>query len=249
MKPLLSITGLTKNFGELRVLDGIDLHIPAGQVVVLMGPSGSGKTTLLRSINGLELPERGTVEVADARVDFGSDRRSRERALREVRLRTAMVFQHFNLFPHRTVLDNVIEGPCQVRGVPRPQAIEHASRLLARMGLADRADEYPARLSGGQKQRVAIARGLAMEPDLMLFDEPTSALDPALRNEVLMVMRELASEGMTMLIVTHEVSFARDVADRITLFGNGRLLADVPPAECFGPDANPEMQSFLGSVT
>jgi cystine transport system ATP-binding protein len=242
---LLTITKLSKRFGDRTVLDGIDLHVPRGQVVVILGPSGSGKTTLLRSINGLERPEAGTVAVADAKVDFA--RLRIEADLRAVRLRTAMVFQNFNLFPHRTALGNVIEGLCQVRQMPKAEAAGQGMKLLARMGLADRCDDYPARLSGGQKQRVAIARGLAMEPDLMLFDEPTSALDPTLRAEVLGVVRELAASGMTMLLVTHEMRFAQDVADRILFFDRGQIRIDATPAEFF-ESPNPEVRNFLGQL-
>jgi cystine transport system ATP-binding protein len=243
--PLLTITNLRKRFGDRLVLDDLSLAVPRGQVVVILGPSGSGKTTLLRSINGLERPEAGSVAVADASVDFARPRV--EADLREIRLRTAMVFQSFNLFPHRTALGNVIEGLCQVRCLPRGDAIERGMKLLARMGLADRCDDYPARLSGGQKQRVAIARGLAMEPELMLFDEPTSALDPGLRSEVLGVVRELAASGMTMLLVTHEMRFAQDVADRILFFDQGRIRVDAPPSEFFATTA-PEVCAFLGQL-
>ena len=227
--PLLSVSGLTKSFGDRLVLNGVSFEVPRGQVVVIMGPSGSGKTTMLRSINALEWPESGSVAIDGESVTFGQ--KLSNKALRSLRLKTAMVFQSFNLFPHRTVLENVTEGLVYVRGSDRKDASARAAELLGRMGLADRCDSYPAQLSGGQKQRVAIARGLAMDPELMLFDEPTSALDPEMRDEVLSVMREVASAGMTMLIVTHEVQFARDVADRVLLFRDGKIQSDGTPDE------------------
>ena len=228
--PLVRLSGLRKSFGPHRVFDGIDLDVRKGEIVVVMGPSGSGKSTLLRTINLLELPDAGTVEVCGIAAAYGPGRAPATQAtIRALRLRTAMVFQGFNLFPHRTALENVIEGMVSVRRMPRPAAIARGTALLARMGLADKANAYPARLSGGQKQRVAIARGLAMEPEVMLFDEPTSALDPGLRDEVLAVMQELARSGMTMVVVTHELQFAREVANRIVLVKNGTIHADAAP--------------------
>ena len=230
MTPLLSITGLCKRYGGRVVLDDVSFDVPRGQVVVIMGPSGSGKTTMLRSINALDTPERGTVSIAGETVRF-ADRPPSDAALRRLRLKTAMVFQSFNLFPHRTLLENVAEGPVFVRGENRQAALAQAQELLGRMGLGDRGNDFPGQLSGGQKQRVAIARGLAMDPALMLFDEPTSALDPELRDEVLAVMRKVAAGGMTMLVVTHETQFARDVADRVLLFRDGRIQADGLPTD------------------
>lgn len=227
--PLLTVTGLEKQFGDRRVLDDVSLTVHSGQVVAIMGPSGSGKTTLLRSINGLADPDKGTVELGKIRIDYPLDRNGK-RSLQALRLETAMVFQTFNLFPHLTAIENVVEGLVHVKGVAKVEARERGLGLLGKMGLADRADDYPARLSGGQKQRVAIARGLALNPTLMLFDEPTSALDPSLRGDVLAAIRDLAESGMTMMIVTHESSFALDVADRILFFSDGRIQIDEPPS-------------------
>lgn len=228
--PVLRVSNLRLRFGERVIFDEIGFTVPKGQVVVITGPSGSGKTTLLRSINVLETPERGTVQVADTAVSFDGGRPA-PRQVRALRRRSAMVFQSFNLFPHRTVLENVIEGPIFIRRQARAEAMARGRALLTRMGLGDRCEAYPSQLSGGQKQRVAIARGMAMDPELMLFDEPTSALDPELRDEVLLVMRELAASGMTMLIVTHEMQFAREVADRVLQFREGRIQADGAPRD------------------
>jgi cystine transport system ATP-binding protein len=208
----VEVRGLQKCFGDNLVLRGVDFEVSKGEVVVIMGPSGSGKTTLLRSLNFLEKPDAGTVTVCNIDVNCtGLNKPSREtqKKIREIRQRTAMVFQSFNLYPHMTVLQNVMEGPVSVKGVKKAEAAARGIRLLEQVGLATKADEYPGRLSGGQKQRVAIARALAMEPEVILFDEPTSALDPSLREDVLRVMRDLAGKGMTMLVVTHEVRFAR----------------------------------------
>jgi len=245
------VRGLKKSFAGQQVLRGIDLTVPQGQVAVVMGPSGSGKTTLLRSLNFLELPDAGTVEVAGITVRRdvpGRGGKSERRSIQEIRRRTAMVFQSFNLFPHLTVLGNVAEGLISVRHEPRRQALDKAMGLLARVGLQHKAQEYPARLSGGQKQRVAIARGLAMEPEVIFFDEPTSALDPELRDEVLALMRQLASDGMTMLVVTHEVRFAREAADRIVFMENGAILEDTTPEHFFSAGANERIGQFLGRL-
>lgn len=243
----IDVQGLSKRFGQNHVLRGVDFDVSKGEVVVIMGPSGSGKTTLLRSLNFLETPDEGLVTVCGIEVDCARlERPSREaqKSIREIRQRSAMVFQSFNLFPHMTALQNVMEGPISVKGVSRPEARERALRLLEQVGLAAKADEYPGRLSGGQKQRVAIARGLAMEPEVILFDEPTSALDPALREDVLVVMRDLASQGMTMLVVTHEVRFARDVADRVVFMDEGVVAENAPP-EAFFSGASPRVRQFL----
>jgi len=240
-----------KSFASNKILRGVDLDVEPGEVVVVMGPSGSGKTTLLRSLNFLEPPDCGTIEVAgiEVVVDSGkSGGRSQKNAIQAIRRKSAMVFQSFNLFPHLTVIENVIEGLVSVKGVPRKQALEVGNILLARVGLTQKAGEYPARLSGGQKQRVAIARGLAMEPEVIFFDEPTSALDPELRDDVLGVMRELAAEGMTMLVVTHEVRFAKDVADRVIFMENGTVLEDMPSSVFFSAHANQRITQFLGRV-
>ncbi|TMR95746.1 amino acid ABC transporter ATP-binding protein [Nonomuraea basaltis] len=243
---MIRIRGLHKRFGDLEVLRGVDLDVERGEVVVVMGPSGSGKTTLIRCMNLLEEPEQGTVNVCGAELECG--RRHPARRVRDLRRRTAMVFQQFNLFPHLTALQNVMEGPVSVRRLPRAQAAELGRRLLDRVGLTDKCDCYPAKLSGGQKQRVAIARALAMEPEVIFFDEPTSALDPELHAEVLQVMRELAREGMTMVVVTHEIAFARDVADRVVFMDGGRVIEQGPPSSFFTAPDHPRVRSFLSLV-
>lgn len=248
---IITVRGLTKAFGENRVLRGVDLTVRTGEVVVIMGPSGSGKTTLLRSLNLLEVPDAGMLNVCGIGLALSRPGKlswDDQKKIRTIRQRTAMVFQSFNLFPHRTVLENVIEGLVSVKKIPKAPAIERAMRLLERVGLTAKANEYPARLSGGQKQRVAIARGLAMEPQAILFDEPTSALDPTLRDDVLQVMRELAGAGMTMLVVTHEVRFARDVADRIVFMDGGVVVEDADPEKFFGPQAPARVRQFLNRI-
>jgi cystine transport system ATP-binding protein len=229
---LLRVQGLTKSFGARRVLNGVGFEIERGQVVCLIGPSGSGKTTVLRSLNGLETPDAGRLEFDGLpTIDFSVPLRKAERsALRD---RSAMVFQHHNLFPHRTVLQNVLEGLVHARRVPVAEATERAFALLDRVGLADKRDAYPHELSGGQQQRVGIVRALALRPDLLLFDEPTSALDPELVGEVLLVLKELAQEGWTMIIVTHELAFARQVADEVLFFDDGLIVERGHPAELF----------------
>lgn len=246
----IRVEGLHKRFGQLEVLKGIDMTLRRGEVVVMMGPSGSGKTTLIRCMNFLEEPDAGRVTVCGLEVPCGKQARSRERTrrIREIRTHAAMVFQQFHLFPHMTALGNVIEGPITVRKMPRAEAIALGARLLARVGLASKRDEYPSRLSGGQKQRVAIARALAMEPEVVLFDEPTSALDPELHEEVLQVMRELARDGMTMVVVTHEVRFAQDVADRVLFMDGGSILEEAPPDQFFSRPQHPRARSFLRLV-
>jgi cystine transport system ATP-binding protein len=235
---LLSVRGLRKSFGSNEVLKSIDLTVGRGQVVALIGPSGSGKTTVLRSLNGLEIPDAGTVHfTGQAPVDFATKPGRRE--LVALRDRSAMVFQQFNLFPHRTVLQNVIEGPVQVQKVPVAQATEAALKLLDRVGLADKRDAYPFELSGGQQQRVGIVRALAQSPDLLLFDEPTSSLDPELVGDVLKVIRELAAEGWTMVLVTHELQFASHVADHVVFMDGGVVVESGPPSEVL---ANPQQE-------
>lgn len=239
---------LRKCFGELEVLKGIDMSVSRGEVVVLMGPSGSGKTTLLRCMNLLEEPDSGRVEICGCSVECGAkaaQKRQRNRLVMQARRHTAMVFQHFNLFPHMSALANVIEGARYVRGLSKAQAVELGEKLLDRVGLADKRDAYPSRLSGGQKQRVAIARSLAMEPEVVFFDEPTSALDPELRSEVLEVMRELADDGLTMVVVTHETQFARGLADRVVLMEGGVMLEEAEPSVFFTNPSNPRTRSFL----
>jgi cystine transport system ATP-binding protein len=233
----VTIQGLIKRFGDAEVLRRIDLDVPAGQVVVLVGPSGSGKTTLLRSINLLEQPTSGHLSVCGHELTFHDGvqpSRASKAVIRDIRMKTAMVFQSFNLFPHMTALANVTEGLVSAKGMTKHDAETVAVSLLERMGLAHKAKSYPATLSGGQKQRVAIARGLAMQPELMLFDEPTSALDPELRSEVLSVMRDIATGGMTMLVVTHEMSFAREIADQVIFMEDGKIHFAGTPDVFFG---------------
>jgi cystine transport system ATP-binding protein len=260
---LLTARGIQKSFGDNHVLRGVDLEVRRGEVVALIGPSGSGKTTVLRSLNGLETPDAGLVELAGGpAVDFGAQaaataggwgaRRAGARRAKAnraaLRNRSAMVFQHHNLFPHRTVLENVIEGPTQVQKISRVTAIGLAEELLARVGLADKRDAYPHELSGGQQQRVGIVRALALQPDLLLFDEPTSALDPELVGEVLTVMKELADEGWTMVVVTHELQFARQVADEVLFLDGGVVVEHGPPAQIFTDPAEERTRRFLDRI-
>lgn len=231
--PIVKISNLDKYFGRLHVLKNVSLEVPEKQVVCLIGRSGSGKSTLLRCINFLEDPSHGTIEVEGVVVPAEVKGKEKNRLIHDVRLKTGMVFQEFNLFPHMTVLENVIEGPVTVKGMDKDQAIALAEQNLDSVGLLFKKDEYPMRLSGGQKQRVAIARALTMEPRVMLFDEPTSALDPELIGEVLNVMKKVAQEGMTMLVVTHEMGFAREVADRVIVMSDGELIEDATPTELF----------------
>ncbi len=248
----VQIHGLHKSFGANTVLAGIDLQIRKGEVVVIMGPSGSGKTTLIRSLNFLEVADQGVLQVCGITVDAGEFKlkptRDMHMRIRDIRRRTAMVFQSFNLFGHMTAVKNVMEGLISVKGQTRGAARVHAMELLGKVGLADKADAYPQHLSGGQKQRVAIARALAMDPEVILFDEPTSALDPELREEVLKVMRELADDGITMIVVTHEVRFARDVADRVVFMEGGHILQDCPPSAFFRGNGNERIRRFLGLI-
>jgi ABC-type polar amino acid transport system ATPase subunit len=239
---VIQLEKIRKSFGKHEVLRGVSLDIAKGEVVAIIGPSGSGKSTLLRCINLLEVPTAGRV------VIDGQEITARGVNITKVREKIGMVFQHFHLFPHMTVMDNLTYAPVQVKGMSKQQAREKAAELLARVGLADKADVYPATLSGGQKQRVAIARALAMEPDIMLFDEPTSALDPEMVKEVLEVIQSLAHTGMTMVIVTHEMGFARNVADRICFLENGCLLEVAPPAEFFTNPKTERAKAFLSKV-
>jgi ABC-type polar amino acid transport system ATPase subunit len=239
---VITIEGLRKSFGEHEVLTGIDLDVTAHEAVCVIGPSGSGKSTLLRCVNGLETITSGTV-VVDG-IDIGASKNN----LAAVRREVGMVFQQFNLFPHMTALDNIIMAPMRVRKLSKVDAIARAEKLLARVGLADKRDSYPAQLSGGQQQRVAIARALAMEPKVMLFDEPTSALDPEIVGEVLETMRSLADEGMTMMVVTHEMGFAREVSDRVVFMDKGQIVEMGKPAEIFGAPQHKRTQNFLNKV-
>jgi len=248
--PMVRIEGLRKRFGDLEVLRGVDLTVAAGEVVCVIGPSGSGKTTLLRCINFLETYQAGRIYLDGALVGYrernGGLVPGREREVARLRAQTAMVFQGFNLFPHMTALRNVAFGPIKVRGVPKGEAVARARDLLARVGLADKADSYPAQLSGGQQQRVAIARALAMEPKVMLFDEVTSALDPELVGEVLAVMEQLAaSGGVTMIVVTHEMLFAREAADRVVFMDQGAIVEQGPPDRLFDRPDSERLQAFL----
>jgi polar amino acid transport system ATP-binding protein len=251
-EPLVKLTGIRKRFGLNEVLHGVDLEVARGEVLCLIGASGSGKSTLLRCINHLERPDAGRVHVNGKLVGY-EERGGRlhelpERRILEQRAGIGMVFQHFNLFPHLTVLQNVIEAPVQVRGVSRRMAVEQAMDLLTQVGLAEKASAYPKSLSGGQQQRVAIARGLAMRPALMLFDEPTSALDPELVGEVLDVMRGLAEDGMTMIVVTHEMGFAREVATEVAFMSDGRIVEQGPPSQVLLHPRNERTRSFLSKV-
>jgi polar amino acid transport system ATP-binding protein len=249
---LVEVHGLAKRFGEIEVLKDVDLSVAAGEKIAIIGPSGSGKTTLLRCVAHLERPSAGYVSIAGQRVGEklvrGQWRDMSDREIARIRTGIGMVFQRFNLFPHLTALENVMLGPIQVLRRPRAEVETLARELLRKVGLAHKAADYPERLSGGQQQRVAIARSLAMQPRLMLFDEATSALDPELIGEVLNVMRDLAREGMTMLIVTHEMQFAEDVADRVIFMDHGRIVDQGPPRELFRAPSHPRTQAFLRAV-
>jgi len=241
---MIRIKKLNKSFGSLHVLKDVDLSVSEREVVVLIGASGSGKSTLLRCINFLEIPDSGSDEISimGQTVDPQKDN------LNQIRSEVGMVFQHFNLFPHRSVLENVTEAPIFVRKLKKSAAVDMAMQLLEKVGLADKAKSYPDQLSGGQKQRVAIARALAMSPKIMLFDEPTSALDPELVGEVLQVMKELAKEGMTMVVVTHEMGFAREVGDRVYYMDEGKIVENGQPDEIFSNPKNERTRAFLGQL-
>ncbi|EMO7187400.1 L-cystine ABC transporter ATP-binding protein YecC [Pluralibacter gergoviae] len=241
----IDVSKVVKKFHGQTVLHGIDLQVNEGEVVAIIGPSGSGKTTLLRSINLLEQPESGTIRVGDITIDAARPLGKQKAAIRRLRQHVGFVFQNFNLFPHRTVLDNVIEGPVIVKGESRAEASARARELLAKVGLTGKETSYPRRLSGGQQQRVAIARALAMRPDVILFDEPTSALDPELVGEVLNTIRQLALEKRTMVIVTHEMSFARDVADRAIFMDQGRIVEQGDARTLFANPQQPRTRQFL----
>ena len=239
---LIKVENLQKHFGENKVLDGISTEIHKGEVVAIIGPSGSGKSTFLRSLNLLEVPTGGkilfeNVDITDPKVDIDRHRQ-----------KIGMVFQQFNLFPHKTVKENIMLAPVTLKLMTPEEASQRAEELLKRVGLPDKADAYPGSLSGGQKQRIAIARALAMNPDVMLFDEPTSALDPEMVGEVLEIMRELAQSGMTMVVVTHEMGFAREVASRVLFINEGNIQEDAPPQEFFACPKNPRLREFLSKV-
>ena len=239
---LIKVENLQKHFGENTVLDGISTEIHKGEVVAIIGPSGSGKSTFLRSLNLLEVPTGGkilfeNVDITDPKVDIDRHRQ-----------KIGMVFQQFNLFPHKTVKENIMLAPVTLKLMTPEEASQRAEELLNRVGLPDKAEAYPGSLSGGQKQRIAIARALAMNPDVMLFDEPTSALDPEMVGEVLEIMRELAQSGMTMVVVTHEMGFAREVASRVLFINEGNIQEDAPPQEFFASPKNPRLREFLSKV-
>lgn len=239
---MINIKNLHKNFGKLEVLKGIDLEIASGEVVVVIGPSGSGKSTFLRCLNLLEQPTTGTI------LFENKDLMAKQTNVNELRQKMGMVFQNFNLFPHKNVLENLMLAPMKVKNEDNTIAKKHALSLLEKVGLADKATSYPFQLSGGQQQRVAIARALAMNPDVMLFDEPTSALDPEMVGEVLSVMKSLAKEGMTMVVVTHEMGFAREVSDRVVFMDAGVIQEQGTPEEVFGNPQNDRTKDFLGKV-
>lgn len=241
-KEMIKVEKLNKSFGDLHVLKDIDLTVQESDVVVLIGASGSGKSTLLRCLNFLEIKNGGKI------VFEGDQVEPETHNLNKVRERVGMVFQHFNLFPHKTVLGNVIEAPTKVKKVPKDQAIKEGKELLDKVGLGDKYDVYPSKLSGGQKQRVAIARALAMKPEIMLFDEPTSALDPELVGEVLATMKQLAKEGMTMVVVTHEMGFAREVGDWLIYMHDGRIVESGKPKEVFDNPKEERTKEFLGTI-
>ena len=247
---LIQVENLQKYYkgGEIKALDGVNADIRKGKVVVVIGPSGSGKSTFLRSLNLLEQPTSGSIVFEGVDITKKKDENGKKLDIDLHRQKMGMVFQHFNLFPHMTILQNMCIAPVQVKGKTQEEAEAKAMELLARVGLADRADAYPIQLSGGQKQRVAIVRALAMEPDVMLFDEPTSALDPEMVGEVLDVMKELAREGMTMVVVTHEMGFAREVGNRVLFMADGLLLEEGSPDQIFNHPQNPRLQDFLSKV-
>jgi L-cystine transport system ATP-binding protein len=248
---MIAVDKLVKSYNANRVLHGIDHAQQRGEAVVLIGPSGCGKSTFLRCLNQLEIADSGRITIGDVTIEGGRPPRTQAERdqQRQLRMRAGMVFQQFNLFPHFTVLQNIIQAPMVVKEMPRERAETLARGLLTKVGLAQKADAYPAQLSGGQQQRVAIARALAMEPEVMLFDEPTSALDPELRDEVLRVMRQLAEEGTTMIVVTHEMQFARDMADRILFFDGGVVAESGPPEQIFSAPQNERTREFVKRVT
>lgn len=241
-KEIIRVEKLNKHFGDLHVLKDIDMTVSQSEVVVLIGASGSGKSTLLRCLNFLELSQNGTIRIEGKKIE------PRKQNVDKVRQRVGMVFQHFNLFPHKTVLGNVIEGPIMVKKILKVQAIKEGKEILAKVGLSDKCDVYPSKLSGGQKQRVAIARSLAMRPEVMLFDEPTSALDPELVGEVLITIKKLVEEGMTMVIVTHEMGFAREVGDGIVYMHEGRIVERGRPKEIFENPQEERTKEFLSQI-
>jgi len=246
---IIQIKNLKKKFGDNEVLRGIDLSVNKSEVVVLMGPSGSGKSTLLRCLTFLEEPTDGVIQIGNHEVAAGEINRARKNEIRELRKTTGFVFQSFNLFNHKTAIENVMEGPIVVQGKSKEEAMKIAKPLLEKVGLGERCDHYPSQLSGGQQQRVAIARALSMNPLVMLYDEPTSALDPELVREVLQVMKDLAQEGMTMVVVTHEMGFAREVADRVIFMDGGVIVEQGTSEEIFGQPKEERTKRFLSMVS
>ncbi len=247
-EPMIRVRGLHKYFGPLHVIRGVDLDVMPREVVVIIGPSGGGKSTFLRCLNFLEEPSAGSIEIDAVEIKARESAREQRRHIREIRQKAGMVFQQFNLFPHMSALQNIIEAPMIVKGWSRDQATAKGEELLRWVGLSEKRDEFPSRLSGGQQQRVAIARALAMEPKIMLFDEPTSALDPELIGEVVEVMERLANEGMTMVVVTHELHFARDVADRVILMAEGIWAEMGTPDELFTNPREDRTRQFLAHI-
>ena len=240
---MISLKGIYKSFNNVEAVKNVDLEVDEGDIVCIIGPSGSGKSTLLRCINGLEIADKGEIVIDGQKVDY-----KQEKVPEKISSRMGFVFQHFNLFPHKNVLENITMAPIKVLGQDRETAEKHALELLERVGLSDKKDSYPSKLSGGQKQRVAIVRALAMDPEIMLFDEPTSALDPEMVGEVLNVMKELAREGITMIVVTHEMGFAREVASRVIFMDAGQILEEGTPEEIFNNPKEKRTQDFLSKV-
>ena len=242
---IVTVRNLKKSFGDNVVLKDINFSVNAGEVVCLIGPSGSGKSTLLRCLNHLEKMTDGEIEILGTVIKAGQDKRAEDKAANEIRKNVGMVFQQFNLWPHMTILENIIEAPCRVKKMSKKEASKKAVDLLKKVGLEHKADAYPSQLSGGQQQRIAIARALAMSPDIMLFDEPTSALDPELVGEVLNVMKDLAKEGMTMIVVTHEMEFAKDVSDKVVFMDDGYIVESGNPQNVFTNPQNDRTKKFL----
>ena len=240
---MISLKGIYKSFNNVEAVKNVDLEVDEGDIVCIIGPSGSGKSTLLRCINGLEIADRGEIVIDGQKVDY-----RKEKHPEKISSRMGFVFQHFNLFPHKNVLENITMAPIKVLGQEKEAAEKHALELFERVGLSDKKDSYPSKLSGGQKQRVAIVRALAMDPEIMLFDEPTSALDPEMVGEVLSVMKELAREGITMIVVTHEMGFAREVASRVIFMDAGQILEEGTPEEIFNNPKEKRTQDFLSKV-
>ena len=245
---MIKVTNIHKAFGSNQVLKGIDLTIEKGKVVVILGPSGSGKTTFLRCLNALEIPDQGVIAFDDGSLTVDFATKPKKKTLLALQRKSGMVFQSYNLFPHKTAIENLMLGPTVVQGQTKAQAREQALALLDKVGLSDKADLYPFQLSGGQQQRIGIARALAIEPSLLLFDEPTSALDPELVQDVLGTMKQLASEGWTMVVVTHEIKFARDVADHVVLIEDGHVVEEGSPKQMFELSMHPRTQAFLQRI-